>query len=333
MDLPAAFHPNSSMENVARVDSFYSGRILWFKVEGFLFAVGRDEFAALSDVFAGMYLLPSNEAVDGRDESHPIMLEGYLKADFRSLLKVMYPTSRTLILGEELRLDLCKDEWIGVLKLSTIWNMSTIRQYAISRLSKIEPSIPNIEKIQLARAHRVGRWLEEGVKGLLELGSVTLSDLEVLGWKTAAVICHIRESSNSKGRPDTESSTGPYRFRLDSIKCGYCTATCSLAEKHPECGNCHVPFNNARMLRCQTIARGSVEADSTWILTNSIQCIDCSANPFGESSFNCHGTCGFTRMNSAHKVRVSIVLPNGDPHALVEDYFGEEIKEYKLHDV
>ncbi|TFK23376.1 hypothetical protein FA15DRAFT_467400 [Coprinopsis marcescibilis] len=304
-------------------------------VEDELFGVGRDEFAAISDVFAGMYLLPSNEGVDGRDESHPITLEGYLKADFSSLLKVMYPTSRSLIYGNELKLDLDTDEWMGVLKLSTIWNMSSIRQYAISRISQIEPSIPDIEKIRLARTHRVGRWLEEGVNGLIASSTVTLSQLEPLGWKTAAIICHIRESSSNKARTGAAfSATGPHRFRLDSIRCGYCKTTASLVEQHPQCNNCRLAFHKASILTCQNIVGGSVDTDDTWIHASHIQCLDCLVSPFGGSSFSCTSGCGSFHMNSAQKIRVTVepVIPELNSHPLVEEYFGEEIKEYKLHD-
>ena len=41
-----------------------------------------------------MFNLPSGSAApkEGQDEEHPIVLEGYKKDEFTSLLKVMYPT-------------------------------------------------------------------------------------------------------------------------------------------------------------------------------------------------------------------------------------------------
>ena len=39
-----------------------------------------------------MFLSPSGPATpEGHDKEHPIVLEGYKKDDFTSLLKVMYP--------------------------------------------------------------------------------------------------------------------------------------------------------------------------------------------------------------------------------------------------
>jgi hypothetical protein len=82
----------------------------------------------------------------GRDRDHPVVLEGYKKDEFTCLLKVMYPTyvhviftcidpfylwtfdtrARSLIPGGTLELQLKKEEWVSVLKLSTIWNMTKV---------------------------------------------------------------------------------------------------------------------------------------------------------------------------------------------------------------
>jgi hypothetical protein len=99
-----------------------------------------------------MFLLPSGPATpsEGQDVDHPFVLEGYKKDDFTSLLKVMYPTyvhvmfiytgidlffylwtfdrASSLISGTNLELQLKKEEWVSVLKLSTIWNMTKVCQ-------------------------------------------------------------------------------------------------------------------------------------------------------------------------------------------------------------
>jgi hypothetical protein len=101
---------------------------------------------------ADMFLLPSGPSarIEGQVKEHPIILEGYKKEDFICLLKVMYPTyvlllvlyydspkksfylgnvfirARSLISGSTIHLDLTKEEWVSVLKLSTIWNMNKV---------------------------------------------------------------------------------------------------------------------------------------------------------------------------------------------------------------
>ena len=93
-----------------------------------------------------MLLLPSGPATpsEGQDRDHPIVLERYKKDEFACLLKAIYPTyvhvmfiytpfftcervwtfdrATSLISGKDLDLHL-KEEWVSVLKLSTIWNM------------------------------------------------------------------------------------------------------------------------------------------------------------------------------------------------------------------
>ena len=100
-----------------------------------------------------MLLLPPGPATrcEGQDRDLPSVLEGYKKDDFACLLKVMYPTyvhenvhdvhwsfflylwtwglfdrATTLISGGNLELHLEKEEWMSVLKLSTIWNMTKV---------------------------------------------------------------------------------------------------------------------------------------------------------------------------------------------------------------
>jgi hypothetical protein len=100
-----------------------------------------------SEVFADMFLLPSGLAMrsEGQDRDHPIVLEGYKKDEFTCLLKVMYPTyvhvificidfiylwtfdrARFLTPDGTLDLQLKKEEWVSVLKLSTIWDMTKV---------------------------------------------------------------------------------------------------------------------------------------------------------------------------------------------------------------
>ena len=97
-----------------------------------------------------MLLLPSGPATpsEGQDRDHPIVLERYKKDEFACLLKAIYPTyvhvmfiytpfftcervwtfdrATSLISGKDLDLHLKKEEWVSVLKLSTIWNMTKV---------------------------------------------------------------------------------------------------------------------------------------------------------------------------------------------------------------
>ena len=109
-----------------------------------------------------MYFLPFlglRRAVEGQDRDHPIVLEGCTKDEFTCLLvendvsdvcSLMFTTSytisflpvdfdraRTLISGRNLELHLNKDEWVSVLKLSTIWNMTKVCRMQLLRLDRL----------------------------------------------------------------------------------------------------------------------------------------------------------------------------------------------------
>ena len=64
------------------------------QVEEIVFEAPRYRFAEHSEVFETMFNLPAggDGTVEGRDEEHPIVLEGHQAAHFHALLKVLYPT-------------------------------------------------------------------------------------------------------------------------------------------------------------------------------------------------------------------------------------------------
>ncbi|KAF8888137.1 hypothetical protein CPB84DRAFT_1786308 [Gymnopilus junonius] len=213
-------------------DAEHNMNFLWdlvfFKVEEMVFARPRGEFERSSEVFADMFRLPSGSP-EGHDEEHPIVLEGYKAEEFNCLLKVMYPTSYYLISGTNIDLHLVKEEWISVLKLSTIWNMSQIREYAIHRLSTDLTMVP-IEKIQLARVHKVSKWLEEGIVSLVNGDHrLTCEDLPMLGYDMATLVLLIRDQS---------PKPAALRINKNSIKCAYCSSSNTLLKGNHTCRNC-----------------------------------------------------------------------------------------------
>ncbi|KAJ2924443.1 hypothetical protein H1R20_g12648, partial [Candolleomyces eurysporus] len=136
---------------------------VFFKVEDTIFQVPQHRFTEHSEVFADMFLLPQAgdaESVEGKDKEHPIRLESYKAADFKALVKLLYPLPA---ISDSY--SLTKDEWVGVLNLSTRWHMRKMRDYAISNLSKM--SLTSIEKVTLARDHEVAKWLKEGLNEIV----------------------------------------------------------------------------------------------------------------------------------------------------------------------
>jgi len=291
---------------------FYWDNIV-FKVEDELFCVPRSEFVQSSEVFADMFLLPSGPAghCEGQDKEHPIVLEGYKKDEFMCLLKVMYPTAGSLISGPKFDLCLEKEEWVSVLKLSTIWNMTKVRNYAIHRLST-DIALSPVEKILLARAHKVAAWLEEGVTNLASGDpSLTLEDLAALGWETAARILwiNLKDTSNANA----------FRFGSDAIKCEYCLSSASLRF---EC-HVHVINENAVPENRELTFHGS-GSPSGIVPIHGIIC-NCGGRAF--YSIYCR-SCS----RNINNVRIT---PNKQMITLnmkemIDEIFGREIEDYKL---
>ena len=84
-------------------------------------------------------------------------------------------------------LKLTRQEWCSVLKLSTMWEFTKIRKWAIDELSKMKAEMGEIEMIEFGRSFDVKEWWLEGYGSLLKRGkTITDEEAERLGWKIAA---------------------------------------------------------------------------------------------------------------------------------------------------
>ncbi|KAF5341054.1 hypothetical protein D9611_006151 [Ephemerocybe angulata] len=193
--------------SAGRVDEFYWDTVV-FKVENSLFKVPRERFIAQSEVFSGMFqLVPGDghESVEGGSDDNPIVLEGYKADDFIALLKALYPgTSEVNGAGG----PRTKDEMISALKLSTIWEMKKIRKYAVYSLSHsfVSGILSPVEKITLAREHRVSKWFIQGLTSLVEDNlKLSLDELEAsVGLRTAYRILGIKHEHCSSCRKNVK---------------------------------------------------------------------------------------------------------------------------------
>ncbi|KIM37706.1 hypothetical protein M413DRAFT_253968 [Hebeloma cylindrosporum] len=310
---------------------FYWDNIV-IKVEDRLFCVPRCEFVQLSEVFADMFLLPSAPGAnpEGRDREHPLVLEGYKKDEFACLLKVMYPTAGSLISGTTLALALGKEEWVSVLKLSTIWNMEKIRAYAIHRLSTDFVLSP-MEKIHLARAHKVAAWLDEGVTSLVSMDQKpTLADLATLGWETAAQILWIRDNS-----PHSQSliPAVTLHFKGAAIWCAACTTLRRLIDmNHFTCNVCK--YDVVADTELVAIGPGTMSGRTDRLVPfKDILCgtTNCRAPIFSSNYLTCD-YCGthnriYARVTPS---RITPTIASPGLKGMIEETFGEEIKKYKV---
>ncbi|KAH6908564.1 hypothetical protein BKA70DRAFT_1481806, partial [Coprinopsis sp. MPI-PUGE-AT-0042] len=156
-------------------------------VEGCLYSVPKQALTSQSTFFEEMFDIGDQSSRDGGSDEEPIVLEGCTSADFECLLKVIYPRYAPN------PPELSQDEWVSVLKLSTLWHMGEIRDAAIWELSTslLDP----VTKIQYSKRYNVSKWLTEGIVALARnLGEYTVKDLaELLGWETTALIFAARD--------------------------------------------------------------------------------------------------------------------------------------------
>jgi hypothetical protein len=93
-----------------------------------------------------------------------------------------------------------QEQWLSVLKLSTLWEFDEIRKKAIAELSKV--NMDTADKVVLARSYRVGDWLYEGYTALVKReAGLSSEEAEKLGYETAFRLCQRREDTFRSDRP------------------------------------------------------------------------------------------------------------------------------------
>jgi len=140
--------------------------------------------------FDTVFTLPAagGAPADGSDDEHPFKLEGIKRADFRAFLKLLShdcPFRKPLI---------SEEEWLAVLKLSTMWDFFDVRNLAIKVLSKV--TMNPVTKVLLAREYNIQEWLLAGYDELAKRKeTISLDEAEQLGKDTAIRLFQIREES------------------------------------------------------------------------------------------------------------------------------------------
>ncbi|KAF5339555.1 hypothetical protein D9611_011488 [Ephemerocybe angulata] len=148
---------------------------------------------------------------EGRSDDNPIILPSCTTEEFESLLSVLYPTAPHLQ-----PTILSKEQWIHILKVSTLWDMEEVRALSIREILAMNPAA--IEKVKLAREFKIPAWLLEGyleiIKSWRNVGS--LDDIgSGLGWESAARLADMARNYSLKRR-ETVNATVPGAY------CNHC---------------------------------------------------------------------------------------------------------------
>jgi hypothetical protein len=113
-----------------------------------------------------------------------------------------------------------KDEWISVLKISTLWRCFSLRGIAIQALESQSPSssllyvsflpVPNLgpgavtpmERVILGRKYSISSWVEAGYVALVRKGEISDSEMEEIGavesFKLMRIILEESKSGSSR---------------------------------------------------------------------------------------------------------------------------------------
>jgi len=180
-----------------------------------------------------------------------------------------------------------------------------------------------IDKINLARAHKFGHWLEEGVTSLVYGDQrLTREELATLGWETAALILWIKDRLGLSTRNSNTLS-----FRRESIKCGFCTSSASLLSGSHNCYQCGSVLLGDEELKCGSITPSLGTAD-TIVPIKAVMCSRCGRRAFYGTGFVCSSCQSTTYSNShGHSVRITTKKSSKE---MIEEVFGEEISELSM---
>ncbi|KAI0326136.1 hypothetical protein GY45DRAFT_150028 [Cubamyces sp. BRFM 1775] len=181
--------------DVIRRDCRYYTDHIVFQVENCLFKVPQRKFVDDSEVFKGMFALPADsKTVEGQTDEKPIVLVGIKKEEFQALLHVMFTPLYGPSLEEQRQPTL--EEWISVLKLTTMWQFARQRRVAIDRLCPLleAANIP-ARWLWLARQYDVDEWLFPALHALARRTQpIQVEEAESLGIATAIKMAEVRES-------------------------------------------------------------------------------------------------------------------------------------------
>ncbi|KAK7012803.1 hypothetical protein R3P38DRAFT_3014665 [Favolaschia claudopus] len=210
--VPGDSDHRSKMSTGSRNATYYF-KTVTFKVEDSLFNVPRYHFEHTSEVFASMFSLPEGEhQAEGQCDENPIVLEGISSYDFEQLLNVLYPLNMPQVITAGTDSWMNQDQWIGVLKLATQWGFLDARKLAIQQLETM-PSIAATEHVMLARQYEVASWLRKGYLALVERQEIiSVEEAEKIGWKTAFLLCQLREKCGKTNNNSHRSRKGGYNY-------------------------------------------------------------------------------------------------------------------------
>jgi hypothetical protein len=198
-----------------------------------------------------------------------------------------------------------------------------IRKHAIETLS--EMSLSSVEKINLARAHKVARWLEEGVHEIVIEHPLRPIE-ELVSQLGLEIACRLLWIQNQSHGVSGQKLTVP----LGLLRCPSCATEVFKCGRF--CNNCHrmISVDDRKALylfpgtSITVKPRGAVETDLVVSLQN-LGCAGCSGHPIpiGTNSTCC--SCNRVVYNTDYRLRLADAIQGATIKVDIKDVFGDEI--------
>lgn len=189
-----------------------------------MFKIPKHYFAKIS-IFSTAFSLPPSEAgVEGLTEENPLVLHQISKVDFKAFLSILVPlyvnstplffhkyyiSPRLGCPSRQVPPNYSKYSvatWKSTLKLSTMWEVTALRDLAIKNLNKLDA----IEMILFGTEYRVSHWFINGCYRLIvRKTGPTEKECDLLGINTAVQIYGLRERWLSEAHRISRIGKGP----------------------------------------------------------------------------------------------------------------------------
>jgi hypothetical protein len=108
-------------------------------------------------------------------------------------------------------------EWKFVLRLADMWALDALRAAAIAQLDAQLGWDEATERLQIAYAYKIPRWIAPAVRQLVvRRNSLTAADIRALEPEVLAKVLAIRDINTTAASPDSPylHGSGPIRYRL-----------------------------------------------------------------------------------------------------------------------
>ena len=187
-----------------------------------------------------------------------------------------------------------------------------------------------LEKVELARAHKVAKWLRQGLSEIASEDSLrSASDLETrLGLSTAfRLLWILREQSHGRSEE---------YFTLRSVGCSGCGGALLKEEEDHECINCHrkLGLDDRNAVYCNGgLSASSDRGRPSKIVTNFdgsyLGCTSCSgcAVSVSPNCASCSAVVSRTHLRIRHRLSACQNLDSQ-----INEVFASEIAEYETWD-